>query len=235
VDGIRKQEKLSGYALRASALVTMPGKTIKKDAIDSASLAHGFAILCAKAARLLRSLLRRYCCFRRLVMRSRLLLLATLFALVVSNTCLPQEQPAETTHDKIYFFEHRLIPQWVHDTNGAFFSDLVNGEHAQLLAFASQVVSSEFSEGISIITYPEKASFLIRFPEPGEPPECFFIYVQKNEDSETFSLYTYEKTLELGEGGFKGVVGSWSADKSHANQGPRSYDDAASFISDVEE
>lgn len=35
-------------------------KAMKSDAIDSASLAHGFAILCASAAPLLHRLWRRY-------------------------------------------------------------------------------------------------------------------------------------------------------------------------------
>jgi len=38
----------------------MPNKAIKMDAVVSASFAHGFAILRAKSAPLLRHLLRRY-------------------------------------------------------------------------------------------------------------------------------------------------------------------------------
>jgi len=45
---------------RCSEPRELPGsKAIKLDAVDSASFAHGFAILCAKAAPLLRHLLRR--------------------------------------------------------------------------------------------------------------------------------------------------------------------------------
>lgn len=37
----------------------MPNKAVKPDAIDSASLAHGYGILCVTAATLLRRLSRR--------------------------------------------------------------------------------------------------------------------------------------------------------------------------------
>ena len=46
---------------RCSQARELPGnKAIKRDAAVSAPFAHGFAILCAKAAPLLRPLLRRY-------------------------------------------------------------------------------------------------------------------------------------------------------------------------------
>ena len=39
-----------------------------------------------------------------------------------------EEKPAEPSlRDRIYHFEHRLLPRWTHGTQGAFFSDLSKG------------------------------------------------------------------------------------------------------------
>ena len=40
--------------------------------------------------------------------------------------------------------------------------------------------------------------------------------------------------MDLFGSGDKGVVGAWSADGKHSNFGPRKYDDAESFVTDLQ-
>jgi hypothetical protein len=154
-----------------------------------------------------------------------------------SCTCLASQEdqrPEPTPHQKIYFFQHKLIPEWTHRTNGAFFGDLSNGRHQRLLDIAAEIVSPEFSNGISIKPYPKVGGLLISFPTPVEPPECYFIYIHKDPKKHAFSLFTYEKTRDPFGRGNKGVVGSWSADGEHGNHGSRTYEDAGSFVTEMQ-
>lgn len=157
--------------------------------------------------------------------------------LAIGGTCLAQAEPPRqlSPSQKIYLFQHRLIPEWTHRSNGAFFEDLSSGQHQRLLDLAAEVVSPEFAGGISIQAYPKADGLLIAFPAPVEPPQCYFIYIRRDPAKRTFSLFTYEKTPDLfGKGHKGGVVGSWSAGGQHGNLGPRDYEDAASFVKDVQ-
>jgi hypothetical protein len=99
--------------------------------------------------------------------------------LAIGGTCLAQAEPPRQLkpNQKIYLLQHRLIPEWTHRSNGAFFDDLSSGRHQRLLDLAAEVVSPEFAGGISIQTYPEADGLLITFPAPVEPPQCYFIYI----------------------------------------------------------
>ena len=154
--------------------------------------------------------------------------------LAIGGTCLAdqEEKPRElSARDRTYLFQHRLIPEWTHRTGGAFFEDLSNGRNQQLLEAAAEIVSPEFSRGISIKPYPEAGGLLIAFPPPRGLAECYFIYVRRNPGKDSFSLFTYEKTIGPGSGG---VVAAWTADGTHANFGVRDYEDAESFVADMQ-
>jgi len=155
---------------------------------------------------------------------------------LIAYKCYAQEEPSQesTEHQRIYHFQHKLIPQWTHETHGHFFGDLSNGEIQQLLDFAAEIVSSDFSRGISVKTYPEHSGILITFPPPKEPPECYFIYIKRSIDGPNFNLYTYELTQDFFNMGSKGVVGSWSKDGGHGNFGPRTYEDEDSFVNEMQ-
>lgn len=158
--------------------------------------------------------------------------------LTISAHCLAageaQTKDPGERQERTYFFQHRLIPEWTHRTRGAFFDDLNADRLERLIEAASKVVSPEFAAAITVRKYPEARGVLISFPAPAAPPECYYIYIHRVGDGATFSLFTYEKTLDLLERGHKGVVGSWSADKAHGNLGPRTYDDPDSFVRDVQ-
>jgi len=173
-----------------------------------------------------------------IALRAASVLVASFLAsLATVGTCFaePEKQPGEPSlHQKIYLFQHRLIPQWTHRSNGAFFEDLSNGKHQRLLDVATELVSPNFSNGISIKPYLEKGGVLISFPAPTEPPECYFIYISKGVPNGAFSLFTYEKSRDIFSQGNKGVVGSWAAGGEHGNLGPRNYEDAESFVKEIQ-
>ena len=150
--------------------------------------------------------------------------------LCIAEDTVSSEKPS--IHQQIYYFQHRLLPKWTHESKGMFFNDLMHDHTEKLVAAASEIVGKEFSRKISIQKYAEAKGVLLTFPQPKEPTECFFIYIVKTGDG--FRFYTYEKTEDLFGSGDKGVVGEWSADRTHSNFGSRKYDDADSFVAELQ-
>lgn len=137
-----------------------------------------------------------------------------------------------TTQQKIYYFQHKLLPKWTFESNGQFLDDLLNGRLAQLEQAASEIVSPEYYSKIMVMPLDEKKAVAISFPSPEYPAHCFYALIVN--DGQGFSYYTYEKTLNLfGEEDMAGVVGGWGKEGGHHNYGPRAYTDLDSFIKDV--
>lgn len=137
--------------------------------------------------------------------------------------------------ESIYLLEHRIIPDWTHNTDGAFFADLLAGNYERLRATAAEVVSNEFAESITIENAQEDDGALIKFPEPTGLVECYFAYITTGKNVGTYLYFTYEKTEDEANIGVVGMIGGWSKDLDHFNYGPRTYRDAGSFVSDVQE
>jgi len=155
--------------------------------------------------------------------------------LTVNGACLGEEPAKEPTmKDRIYFFQHRLIPQWTHQSDGVFFNDLNSGKSEKVIEAATKIVSPAFAAAISIKRYPDENGVLIKFAAPLEVPQCYFIFIYKDKSSNKFSLYAYEKTHDLLKEGHKGVVGQWSAEGGYSNLGARAYEDPESFVSEVQ-
>ncbi|GEM_PF-2781511 len=76
--------------------------------------------------------------------------------------------------DRIYFFQHRLLPGWTFNSDGAFYKDLMSGNEIRVKAAATEMVSPEFAEGISIKPINESKGVLITFPKPDNMPDCYF-------------------------------------------------------------
>jgi hypothetical protein len=131
----------------------------------------------------------------------------------------------------IYFFQHKLIAQWLYESDGAFFSDLKNGDVTRFMEVASEVINPEYANNIVVTDLAEHDAVLITFPDPYDFPNCYFVLMKKQ--GATFSYYTYEKTMDLGEQNIGGVLGGWTAEGSHLNYGPRSYRTAPDFVKDV--
>ncbi len=164
-----------------------------------------------------------------------ILLFLCAFLQVTACLCIADESTSSekvSIHDKIYYLQHRLLPQWTHESKGAFFDDLMHDHPEKLLKAASEIVGEEFSRRLLVRKYNEFNGVLLTFQTPNEPPECYFIYIVKAKDG--FKFYTYEKTMDLFGSGDKGVVGAWSADGKHSNFGPRKYDDADSFVTELQ-
>lgn len=141
-----------------------------------------------------------------------------------------QEEPSLS--QRIYFFQHRLIPKWTLETEGRFFDDLVAGNLDKLRDSAREIVSIEYGDKVTSEAIDGHDAVLISFPTPLEAPHCFYVVILK--EGLSYSYYTYEKTLSLMENDpVIGVVGSWSKDGTHVNLGPRTYRDSATFIKDV--
>jgi hypothetical protein len=127
------------------------------------------------------------------------------FVAAVCHADDTKTQSEPSRHDKIYHFQHRVLPRWTHLTEGKFYNDLRNGNYDILLAAASKIVGEEFSKKIIIRRYNDSNGVLLIFPAPVEPPECYFIFITKVKNE--YRIFTYEKTLDLFGSGNKGVVG----------------------------
>ena len=134
-------------------------------------------------------------------------------------------------HDRIYHFQHRMLPKWTHESEGKFYKDILNSDFDILFNTASNVVGKEFSKNIIIQRLDDINGILLIFPEPAEPLECYFVFIAKV--NENYRFITYEKTQDLSESGDKGVVGEWLPNGTHLNHGSRKYEDAEKFVNDI--
>lgn len=154
-----------------------------------------------------------------------------------ANADDPLQKPLDHDHDatplhrRIYQFQHLLIPNWVYETDGAFFADLQHGVIDRLAEAASEMVSEEYSYGLAIVPIEGHDAILIRFPEPKHTPNCYFAIVERLDAG--FMYHTYESSFIYRDEGIIGVVGAWDAEGSHLNRGPRGYESEDAFIEDV--
>lgn len=133
---------------------------------------------------------------------------------------------------RVYFFQHRLLPEWTFTSDGDFFADLLLGDLTKLRAAATEIVSKDYADMLKTEAVDNQNAVLITFPQPKNLAECFYILIVKKNDD--FAFYTYEKTMSFEQDDpVKGVVGIWSKEGSRANLGPRTYTSAADFIQDV--
>jgi hypothetical protein len=141
------------------------------------------------------------------------------------------EQQAEPTrHDKVYYFQHRLIPDWLYNSEGLFFEDLTDDYSPQLISVAEEIVDAEFAAQLKVEFVPRKNAALFIFEQPNSPPNCYFAIAQKLEDG--FRYTTYESTMPFGDDVY-GVVGGWNENGDHLNMGARTYSTKLDFLMDV--
>lgn len=132
---------------------------------------------------------------------------------------------------RVYYLQHKLISSWVFESEGAFFFDLYNRNYGQLIDAASEMVSPEYAKEIVVTPLYDRNAVVIKFPEPSSMANCYFALVKKEGD--TYSYYTYEKTMNFGNDRIVGVLGGWNAEGGHSNYGPRGYKLESDFIKDV--
>ncbi|MBR9727551.1 hypothetical protein ACFOD0_04435 [Shewanella intestini] len=132
---------------------------------------------------------------------------------------------------RIYFFQHKILPQWLFESNEQFFADLRLGENEQFFETAAKVVNAAFADNINITPLNDRSAFLITFPAPTASPNCYFVLIKKQGGQ--FRYYTFEKRFELADGDFFAIVGGWDNKGAHANYGPRRYQTEQAFVADV--
>ncbi len=152
-----------------------------------------------------------------------------------SEQTKPEEQSTEAPESKrVYYFQHRLLPEWTFDSASAdvLFTDLMEGELTKLQSVAAEIISESYASEMTSKYYSEHKAALITFPTPTSFTNCFFILIKKGESG--YRFYTYEKTLSFSEDDpVKGVVGHWSKDGGHGNLGGRTYTTADEFVNDL--
>lgn len=152
---------------------------------------------------------------------------ATFNSINSSKSTSLSEQPISK---KIYYLQHKLIPNWVFNSMGVFFEEMKKGNDSSLIKVTIDIVNEEYAKGLIVNPDIDSNAILITFPEPKEYINCFYAIVQKCGNDFTYT--TYEKTIDIG-GGFIGVVGGWDNKGSHLNFGPREYKSSSEFVNDV--
>ncbi len=133
--------------------------------------------------------------------------------------------------DRRYYFEHRLLPNWTHKSDGIFFRDLRSRAIQKLLDVAADIVGEDYADKIQVRPLEDENRVLISFPEPRELALCYHVLIVREGGS--FRIITLEKTEDILGTGVKGVVGEWTAEGSHRNFGPRDYSDGDSFVREL--
>lgn len=160
-----------------------------------------------------------------------ILLLAFSGALVAATPgteTVPQEP---TTHQKIYSFQHRILPKWTHQTNGAFYNDLREGLPAQLVEAATEIAGQDFAKQMAVTNVATPEGVLVTFSQPLDAPLCFFVFIMKTEQG--FRYLTLEKSMDIAEDGTKSALCEWAKEGRHMNYGSRNYTDSKSFLADI--
>ena len=143
------------------------------------------------------------------------------------------KQPSR--NDKMYFFEHKLLPKWLYQSDGVFFEDAKLGVVSRLFSAAHEVVDADFADQLKAKALENSDAILFIFEQPKRVGHCYYAIAQKIGD--TYIYTTYEKTLRLNDTEadekIVGVVGRWAADGKRLNFGGRTYDTAEAFASDI--
>lgn len=131
----------------------------------------------------------------------------------------PAPQPEPTPHQKAYYLEHRLLPQFTHKSEGRFYSDLEANKTAKLDVILKDYLGAGAS-ATKIEVVKESNLVIVELPEPKEPVECYYVAIAKVERG--YRYFTLEKTEDIMNTGVKACFCEWSSTGSHLNMGPTS-------------
>jgi hypothetical protein len=142
-----------------------------------------------------------------------------------------EEKAAEPTREqKIYYFQHRLLPKWTYGSQGAFFEDLKGGKVEQMVEAASKIVDTNFAKQLKVRSLEDGTKVLITFEEPKQPRHCHFVLIEKM--ASVLQFITLERTEDILNVGTKAALCGWSEDGKHLNYGSRKYSDEARFLTE---
>lgn len=156
-------------------------------------------------------------------------LLLSVGAVVAAHSAEPAAAPARK--DKIYYFEHRLLPRLTHQTQGEFYADLRKGDVQKFEDMARRMVDFEFAANLSIHPATDLEGVVLTFPRPTEPVHCYWVAIVR--DGAGFRYFTYEMDEDIMSVGIKGSVCEWTPAGSHKNYGATKEADEASFLKEV--
>ncbi len=139
------------------------------------------------------------------------------------------EEP--TPHQKLYYFEHRLLPKWAHRTQGAFFEDLRAGRVDRLQEAARAIVGPEYAGALVVEAVPVPTGVLLTFAAPAERGDCYFAFVAKV--GEGYRYFTYEKAMSVTGEAIEACIGEWGEDGGHRNFGFRNDKAREEFLKAV--
>ena len=142
-----------------------------------------------------------------------------------------ETKSAPSTRDRIYYLQHKILPNWTFKSGGAFFRDLKSGAIERLQAAARDFVGEEFAQAVKLDAKTAEHAVLITFPAPKEMALCYAVAVVQTDGA--YAYYTLELTEDFMNTGAKTVLGSWSEDGAHQNYGTRTYVDPAEFLKEV--
>ena len=157
-------------------------------------------------------------------MKLRCWLLLPLLALascpiIAADSPAPAATEEPTPHQKLYYFEHRLLPKWAHRTQGAFYADLLAGRVERLQEAARAIVGLEHAGALTVEAVAAPAGILLTFAAPAERGDCYFAFVAKV--GEGYRYFTYEKAMSITGQDIAACVGEWGEDGGHRNFGFR--------------
>lgn len=149
-----------------------------------------------------------------------------------SSPRLPAATPLNNEREqKIYAFEHRVLPRLTHGTKGAFYDDVSTRLPPPLVELAAEVVDARFAEALGVTPSQTPPGALITFETPGTMTHCYFAFLAKSEGKHRY--FTLEQTIDLSGSGAKTMFCEWAPDGRHLNHGPRAYTDAKSFLAEL--
>jgi hypothetical protein len=136
-------------------------------------------------------------------------------------------------YEAVHYFQHTLLPNWIHDYNRNIVENIENGNIAELAAQAQLQVDEDFAETLVLHPYPDKKIYVLEFEAPQKVGDYFFAAVIKNE-YDGFSFYSLEKGLSFFGAGDDSVLVEWEDAGDFSNLGGRKYKDLFSFVQELE-
>ena len=140
----------------------------------------------------------------------------------------------KTDTETIYALHHMIIPGILFSENGSrFFNDLFTGNNAPFLGIVADPLGKSYADGIKIVPehFPEFDIVFISFPGPIAEPLCVHSALVKKGD--TFRYITLEQGNDVAKNGSKTFFCEWSAEHTHKNYGPRTYDSMSEFRTEL--
>ena len=122
-----------------------------------------------------------------------------------------------SAHQKLYYLQHRLLPQWTHQSEGAFYADMREGRTERLLDACRQIAGDTIAAQLKVEKIEAPEGVLFTFAAPEAPTDCYFVFLAKG--AQGCRYFTYEKAEDITGEGLVACIGEWAAEGGHRNFG----------------